>query len=988
MRPLRLVVKGFKPFVERQEIDFTELDFFLVKGPTGSGKSSILDAIVYALFGKLEGLSKEEIINRASAEALVDFSFTLGGEEYRVVRRLKRRGAADVRFYEGGRLRPMKTTAVNERIESLLGLRAEQFQTIFYLPQGRYDGFIKGRNSDRRKILETLLDLEIYGKLQERIGEEFSNIEGEYQRLKGKLEELQDITPQKVEEIEGELRRLQGERKKLEEELEKERAQLEKLERAKALTEELEAVERKERELLSGDFEEKRKHLRYLEGILPLKGELVRFSELEEELEKIRLERKERERTLFEKREELKETKERIEKLEGLRQKLEEGRERYERIKGLAATFERYGGEWEEFERRKRELRKAQVELEKLKGELQRAREELQNLSKELEEKQKTLSEREGELKNLEGVEILLERARRRDALSEEAKRLRGEVEKAKRTLKTLEGELRKLEKTLSEKREELKKLKESGKVFCAALLAEGLKAGDRCPVCGGVVREVKTAAGGELDLEKLKRLEEEIKTLEEKRTKLLSMLAAEEQNLKGLEERLEKTAAELKEYADLPPTEELRKALLRREELLREVEGLREEVETLKDKKAAAERRGEELRVKVEAEGRRIGELSAIVEGRREEMLKVVKEALKLLRVNRDGLKGKNPFGVLSDLARAWITKFEEKEREISEGLERERLAERGLLSSIEHLGGELKRLTEREREAEEKLRELRKRLEEALGKTIGGEEVRELLQRLERFEELRKEVEEVEGELQRLRLKKEELSEELKKYPAYSEEELKKLTRKVEELEEKLERVKENLTLKRGELELVREHLERKKELEKTLGEVEERYQILKVLREDFRTDRLQTFVINRALEEVVEIASEYFYRLTERYSFALKEEEIRVYDAFLDADRSVKTLSGGETFLASLSFALGFGEYLGTEGRVESLFIDEGFGTLDKERLGKVEEIFEVIRAKVNKMVGVISHLEELAAIFEKRVEVVATARGSKIVVINGS
>jgi exonuclease SbcC len=86
-----------------------------------------------------------------------------------------------------------------------------------------------------------------------------------------------------------------------------------------------------------------------------------------------------------------------------------------------------------------------------------------------------------------------------------------------------------------------------------------------------------------------------------------------------------------------------------------------------------------------------------------------------------------------------------------------------------------------------------------------------------------------------------------------------------------------------------------------------------------------------------------------------------------------------------LASLSLALALGDYAGSGGKVESLFIDEGFGTLDKERLEKIGTLFEKLKLSLNKVVGVVTHLEELAEYFDQRIEVIPSAEGSKVKVI---
>jgi len=159
-----------------------------------------------------------------------------------------------------------------------------------------------------------------------------------------------------------------------------------------------------------------------------------------------------------------------------------------------------------------------------------------------------------------------------------------------------------------------------------------------------------------------------------------------------------------------------------------------------------------------------------------------------------------------------------------------------------------------------------------------------------------------------------------------------------------------------------------------------------VLETVIRDFQSNNLIDFVVGKALDDIVEIASDYFYRLSERYRFETDKGNILVRDLYTDTVRVVESLSGGETFLASLSFALGLGEFLGSNAAVESLFIDEGFGTLDRETLAKIGELFGIIRERVKKTVGIITHVDALADLFQQQIRVIPSPQGSKIEVIN--
>src|SRR5437773_12355870 len=102
MRPLSLMIEGFTCFKDRQEpIDFSSLDLFAIAGPTGAGKSSILDAIVFALYGKVPrmgGRGLAELISLGRDRMAVVLDFSVGAQSYRVARRVRRRGATEVQL--------------------------------------------------------------------------------------------------------------------------------------------------------------------------------------------------------------------------------------------------------------------------------------------------------------------------------------------------------------------------------------------------------------------------------------------------------------------------------------------------------------------------------------------------------------------------------------------------------------------------------------------------------------------------------------------------------------------------------------------------------------------------------------------------------------------------------------------------------------------------------------------------------------------------
>ena len=184
MRPLRLELEGFSTFRERVVLDFDGLDLVAFTGPTGAGKSSLIDAITFALYGSVARYDHVNrvapVIHQLVTEARVRLDFESGGRTHvvtRVVRRRSSRGReADGATTREARLERVEgdgTTTVlasevrelNPAVEELLGLDFAQFTRTIVLPQGEFAAFLRDDQASRDKLLQRLLDLGIYERM-------------------------------------------------------------------------------------------------------------------------------------------------------------------------------------------------------------------------------------------------------------------------------------------------------------------------------------------------------------------------------------------------------------------------------------------------------------------------------------------------------------------------------------------------------------------------------------------------------------------------------------------------------------------------------------------------------------------------------------------------------------------------------------------------------------------------------------------------------
>ena len=185
MRPIRLELKGFTAFRDEVAIDFTDLDLFAIVGPTGSGKSSLLDAITYALYGEVARIdgrrgSIKELISQGQPRMAATLEFSAGDQHLRITRTTTAAKSGQTKVLlersdqDGWRQAGEGADRVREANASVIraiGLDWEGFTRAVLLPQGRFAEFLVGDASKRRDLLTELLGLSLFERLRKRAGE-------------------------------------------------------------------------------------------------------------------------------------------------------------------------------------------------------------------------------------------------------------------------------------------------------------------------------------------------------------------------------------------------------------------------------------------------------------------------------------------------------------------------------------------------------------------------------------------------------------------------------------------------------------------------------------------------------------------------------------------------------------------------------------------------------------------------------------------------
>ncbi len=1004
MRPTQLTLRAFGPYADEQVFNFDELggvDFFLIHGPTGSGKSTILDAMCFALYGDSSGGEREAKDLRSQYAKPTEitevvFEFELGQKSYKIERipgheRAKKRGkgttqqsheASLYRRAEDERWEVMESqpTGVTERVEQLLGFDVAQFRQVVMLPQGRFREFLSSSSTDKQKLLAKLFDTERYKRFAETLKEEKKHLEARNQKLADQdagllkqwaVEDLQGLQAAR-DALSGE----QKEQKQAQKEIQKLLGEQESLLRAAEKMDEFFAELDQATEalaLLEAKADEQARDQGRLEQAVLAKG-------LRDVFEQLNRRRKEDEEFRV--------------GLVASEKAHTEQEKRYARAKKDLKAEEDKGQEREDLAIRLKEMEGLKNKAQSL-TEARQAQDEAQAVQEGLSEKLK--SQEEWLEKKREQKQHVHEALRQAEALAAGLRALSLEQEKAAKQLaeaqkaqaansdrKRIEHELAKLEKKAGqarlrrvEKRAELNRTEQAWLQGQAQVLARDLKAGEACPVCGSTGHPKPAVAKDEMEAPP------ELQALE--------LLRKDHNKLAGLvetaAEALQRKELELARLGDAQPeTEGMSEAQIedlasKLKTLVQDIARARKAEEGLdagREKQTLAEKEVEQAEAMRKAADLALREAEKNTEHKKaakEERLNNLPEALRTegaIEIQREEVKEQ-----LRVMAKA-----------LKEAKQKEALGEKALAKTA----AEQSRAQGLSAKAAGELDEAQKALVDRLLRTPFADEAALRKAQLD-DDEMKRLEKAVKAYAEQLKSSKDRVSRAKKKVAGQTRPDTEIIKRAEEEARAKLT----------AQHELIGELQGRIKEMsaaEKTLGERDQERERLKARYEvvadlgDLANDRhlpFERWVLTALLDDVLVRASTRLHVMSQgRYRMRRQTEdtsygglEIIVEDAHSGQDRPVSTLSGGEGFMASLALALGLSDVVQSYAggiHLDTLFIDEGFGSLDPEALDQA--ISSLMKLNIpGRLVGIISHVEELKQRIPARLEIEKGERGSR-------
>ena len=913
MRPLKLTISAFGPYAGKQVIDFSKLGengLYLITGDTGAGKTTIFDAITFALYGAPSGANREASMLRSKyadneTPTVVELEFINAGKIYTVKRspeyeRLKKSGSGVTKqtaeaelHYPDGRVET-KTTNVTHCVEEIIGVNKDQFSQIVMIAQGDFLRLLLASTNDRQAIFRKIFKTNIYVAFQNEIKRIANGLRNDHDNANRSVEQyIRDIDC--------------DEDNVLNIEVEKAKAY------ALPITETIELLNKLILEDTK-DLEASKKEIESLnKKIALLTTEIAKA----EEQEKTKIE-------LSKSKEALKENEPKLRELRKENEAQKSNDKNVDNLHKEASKIEAEYPLFEEIDSNKKEVKKIEKLIEKDKklisestgklesfdAKIEELKKELKSLEKAGENKANLASKEEKLSKKLSDLKDLKSEFKKLDTLENKYKDAQNA---AKNALKLAEEEKAKAhEKRLSFNCEQ------------AGILAEELKEGEPCPVCGSCEHPKKAQKSDNAPTKEEVEAFEEKAEAAQKDANLTSAKAAEAKgNVDTLKENIER------QVESLISKTELSKAL---EKIEKETSNISKEIE---DISKAIELENKNVK--------RREEVKELIPKAEEEKAQLLKDTQEAKERNSSNESKASEIKKQITLSKKKIS-FETKEE---------------ALEKVKEINRKIKEI----KDAQEKAQKAYTQCD----KTVNS-----LKEKISSMEKILKDAKDIDVEK-----KQNEKASLTEKYEI--------LNLKDKEVSTRLsinKKALDNINVKSKELIAIDTKLEWVDTLNRTAnGTLESKEKVM-----------LETYVQMTYFDRIINRANLHLMRMSSgKYDFKRSESaenkrsqsglELNVIDHYNGSERSVKTLSGGESFIASLSLALGLSEEIQASAggiKLDAMFVDEGFGSLDEETLQEAMKALNSL-TEGNRLVGIISHVGEIRREIDKQIVVTKEKTG---------
>ena len=989
MIPVKLTIEGLYSYQERQIIDFsdlTEAGLFGIFGNVGSGKSSILEAIMYVLYGETERLNSKDkraynMMNLKSNLSYIEFDFfNFEQKLYRATREFKRNSkrfedvkSPTVVFYEQ---KENEWIPLNHsKAEEIIGLSYENFKRTIIIPQGQFKEFIELGAKDRTQMMKEIFGLHRYD-LQDKVAALNSRNLTNLNQLEGKLSGFEEVSEEKIKELEDNL----IEQTKVTNQVQEEYTQInESFQRLKALKSDFETLKQKKIDfekisIQKDEMDQRKVELDRYELIFNAFFQLLEnhkkgSNQLDEK--SISIENQQKQLALIEN--QIKEISNQIEAIKNDYDTLPTKRKEETDLELIvqALSFS------EEIEKLKARTAKGLREVE----EVQKNEQKIEASIKTSEQEVKKLSESKIDAQTLMEVgnwfvqnQNLQQSIQKQQSKIDEQKQ---QINVFEAQLKTENIEISSFENWFNSEFEKLESTKKSFEKLKNELevqqklahFAHELHDGEACPLCGAsehpnIIEVDDVSTKFEVVNIELKQIDEKLKSLQKKQNEVQKIVDQKQFIEKQIEQEnqvlnelkiQQKNHLNLFVWKDFDPKnielfEEKKKAAITLDKTIsdknKEIETCRE---TLEKERQSVEKYKNAL------------EKFRLEETEKASQIKQNQANLKVLKF--EDFQNETTENVLQNLndLKIYTTKIEQNYSQFAENLNLLNPKLASQKTSFEIIEKQIIEL-------KDELKINQNKIEKALLKyeIEDVDKIQLVLNQQLDLPIVRKELEDFRVLFETLKSSIIELEQKLTEV-SFDEKIYQTQEEKLFFVTNQLKEATEIVTKTTTEIERLNKSFGEKKDLLIELEKLQKRASNLQTMRNLFNSAGFVQYVSSIYLKQLCDNANVRFHRMT-RNQLSLQmndNNDFEIIDYLNEGrSRSVKTLSGGQSFQVSLSLALALAESVQTNAKSEKnfFFIDEGFGTQDADAVNIVFETLMSLQ-KENRIVGIISHVDEL-------------------------
>lgn len=1036
MRPIKLTISAFGPYASKQVIDFEELkgrNIFVISGKTGAGKTTIFDAISYALYGEASGESRETDSLRShfaddNTETYVELEFELRGEKYTVNRvpkqkKKKARGEgyteksadATLTLPDGKVITKVKN--VTDKIIEILGITREQFKQIVMLAQGEFKKLLLADSVERDGIFRKIFNTYDFEKIQAELKDKAANLSKNRTKSKHEMEiNLKNIKgehdivideyvdfPLVIEKLKDLLERdnniyktLNEEGKEVDNNLQVKNQEKAIIETNNNLLKEKEIITKALEELLSKEDEYKNKSKTIIDGknakeVKYIEDKLIETTK--------KLTKREEDYNLS------------LKNIDSLKLKQEEANKLLQIEESKECDREKLSVEinnLNKLEEKIIELDSLNNKVMHLKQSAENSKLQIINNKKETEELKKSKEEKELQLKDIATLET------KKVELESDIKAKNKTLDEVRELFKVIRSfqntyiehnnkakEYKEFEVEYKKVKENYEKMDDLYKKEQAGILASKLQENEPCPVCGSTNHPNKATIKENLKIptkEELKVAKENLDKLEKENLEKINNLTTLNSNKTTYLEQVNNHLSMLSATLNIDKTFNSETAKVVKNlgtELKSVIDKLKDELLKVIDKISLKEKIEKELNLITTTINEREHSLIKLEECEKNYTTELTQNITKIDEYKKEIPENITDLKTLNNL-------IEVKTKELN--ISKEKLAK--LRLENENLAKKLEGENSTSKEINKSIEELK--LEIANNKANFNEAIKEqgfdniqtyedAKLQISMVESLEKEVENYNSELKLTKAKQEDIINKTKDIVFMDittiDEEIRSIQNNKKELESKLRELHAIIVGNKTILKNV-------ENLNIEFKEIEEEYKVLGELADLANGKKapyisFERYILASYFEDIIEAANIRLEKMTgDRFSLIRKTSkskgagqkglELEIYDNYTDSSRDVSSLSGGESFKASLSLALGLSDIVQSNAggvSLDTMFVDEGFGTLDPQSLDNaIDSLLELQRG--GRLVGIISHVEELKERIDAKLEVTSTSKGSKV------